>query len=82
MQEERKFVRRYIRRTWASTWCKMLGKNMFACVKDTSAGIRRPQASTPDAPNAPSRAAVVHGTAAPTEFHTAERLSSALPPPA
>eukprot|EP00904_Undaria_pinnatifida_P013952 jgi/Undpi1/9688/HiC_scaffold_27.g12144.m1 len=51
-REERRFIRRYIRGAWASTWCSMLGKNMFACIEDTSAGVRRPPASVGDPPPA------------------------------
>ncbi len=46
------FKRRYVRKSWARTWCTMLGKNFFACLRDTKAGIdansgrsRRPTAA-------------------------------------
>ncbi|CAM9800080.1 unnamed protein product [Ectocarpus fasciculatus] len=40
-KEERKFIRGYIFRAWGPTWCRMLGGNVFACVADTTRGIRR-----------------------------------------
>lgn len=40
-REERKFIRGYIFRAWGPTWCRMLGSNVFACVADTTRGIRR-----------------------------------------
>eukprot|EP00903_Cladosiphon_okamuranus_P005921 g5852.t1 len=38
-EEERQFKKRYVRMSWARTWCPMLGKNFFACFRDTKAGI-------------------------------------------
>jgi len=38
-EEERKFTARYVRTSWARTWCTMLGKNIFACLQDTAAGV-------------------------------------------
>eukprot|EP00752_Nemacystus_decipiens_P018572 g16651.t1 len=37
--EERVFTARYVRTSWARTWCTMLGKNIFACLRDTAAGV-------------------------------------------
>ncbi|CAN0169641.1 unnamed protein product [Scytosiphon promiscuus] len=44
-KEERAFVRRYIRGTWTRTWCNMVRSNIFACVRDTSRGVRRVSAA-------------------------------------
>eukprot|EP00903_Cladosiphon_okamuranus_P012913 g12056.t1 len=52
-EEERAFKSRYVRKSWARTWCTMLGKNFFAFLVDTkAAGIdaksgrtRRPTAA-------------------------------------
>lgn len=38
-EEERAFTARYVRTCWARTWCTMLGKNIFAFLQDTAAGI-------------------------------------------
>ncbi|CAN0101373.1 unnamed protein product, partial [Scytosiphon promiscuus] len=43
-REEQKFIKRYIRTAWARIWCTMLGKNIFACFRDTSAGISQASA--------------------------------------
>lgn len=32
------FKKRYVRNAWAHTWRIMLGKNIFACLRDTAAG--------------------------------------------
>ncbi|CAM9250711.1 unnamed protein product [Hapterophycus canaliculatus] len=45
-EEERKFTKRYVRAVWARIWCTMLGKNLFACFRDTSAGISQPSTRT------------------------------------
>ena len=49
-EEERAFTERYVRRAWARTWCTMLGLNIFACFRDTAAGVdtraRRPTGTT------------------------------------
>ncbi|CAN0007882.1 unnamed protein product [Ectocarpus fasciculatus] len=44
-QEEDRFVRHFIRRSWPRTFCTMLGKNMFACASDTREGVRAPSTS-------------------------------------
>lgn len=33
------FKKRYVRNAWAHTWRIMLGKNIFACLRDTAAGV-------------------------------------------
>eukprot|EP00903_Cladosiphon_okamuranus_P009469 g9024.t1 len=38
-EEERAFTARYVRTSWARTWCTMLGKNILACLRDTAAGV-------------------------------------------
>ena len=38
-EEERAFTRRYVRKAWARTWRIMLGKNIFACLRDTAVGV-------------------------------------------
>lgn len=76
-QEERRFIRRYIRGALGPTWCNMLGKNMFACIEDTSAGVRRPRTSAGSTP-APKVKDAGRGAAAQTWPHPSlERVSSA-----
>ena len=40
------YIRRFTRRQWCGTWCAMLRHNVFACVRDTSEGVRKPRFST------------------------------------
>lgn len=46
-------VRRYSRGLWARTFCTMLRYNLFACVRDTSEGIRRPRTTASAARTGP-----------------------------
>eukprot|EP00903_Cladosiphon_okamuranus_P018718 g17231.t1 len=41
-REERDLIRRYALRMWGPTWCRMVGSNIFACMRDTREGIRDP----------------------------------------
>ena len=41
-QEERKYIRRYARRSWPRFWCSMVRHNLIACVTDVLEGIRAP----------------------------------------
>lgn len=47
-EEEVKFTKRYLRATWARIWCTMLGQNVFACFRDTRAGVIHPGARKTD----------------------------------
>ena len=38
-EEKRTFTKRFVRRAWARIWCTMLRKNVFACFRDTAAGV-------------------------------------------
>lgn len=71
LQEERRYISRYIRGAWGPTWCSMLGKNMFACIEDTSAGVRKPRTST-DTPPAPKIKAAGRTSAAQTWPYSSE----------
>ncbi|CAM9430646.1 unnamed protein product [Ectocarpus sp. 12 AP-2014] len=42
---EREFINRRTLRLWARTWFRMVGSNLFACVRDTREGIRDPTGS-------------------------------------
>ncbi|CAB1104649.1 unnamed protein product [Ectocarpus sp. CCAP 1310/34] len=42
---EREFIIRRTLRLWAPTWFRMVGNNLFACVRDTREGIRDPTGS-------------------------------------
>lgn len=40
------FVRRFIRRLWARTWCTLLDNNLSVFMKDVYAGVSRPQSKS------------------------------------
>lgn len=63
-QEKRRFVRRYLFTAWGATWCRTIRKNVFACVKDTSDGVRRPRISANTAVASKTRTAT--GPSAPS----------------
>ncbi|CAM9780047.1 unnamed protein product, partial [Ectocarpus sp. 8 AP-2014] len=42
---EREFINRRTLRLWGRTWFRMVGSNLFACVRDTREGIRDPTGS-------------------------------------
>lgn len=81
-QEKRKFVRRYVCRAWAATWCRMLRKNMFACVEDTSEGVRRPRISTgnPPAPASKSARRIAAAPTGPYPAPSRPRSDNVCPP--
>jgi len=41
------FTKKYVRRVWTRRWCTMIGKNMFACLRDTASGIDAQQKVIP-----------------------------------
>lgn len=75
-QEKRKFVRRYVFRSWGAAWCSMLRENMFACVQDTREGVRRPRSAAGTAPVSSIKAATGRMAVAPTEPYPALRSPS------
>ncbi|CAN0033016.1 unnamed protein product, partial [Ectocarpus fasciculatus] len=42
---EREFINRRALRLWGKTWFRMVGSNLFACLRDTREGIRDPTGS-------------------------------------
>ena len=42
--DKRKFIRRRTSALWAPTWCRLVGHNIFACMRDTREGVRDPNA--------------------------------------